>query len=91
MSHISGIGQAHDHTPAAGPRPHRAGRAEATAARPADRVELAAPELKLVGHDAVRWDLVTRVRTELAAGTYETDGKLDIAAERMTGSLDLLA
>jgi hypothetical protein len=36
----------------------------------------------------VRWELVARVRQEIAAGTYETPEKLEAALERL---LDRLA
>lgn len=35
----------------------------------------------------IRWDLVERVRAEIAAGVYETEEKLEIAIERMSHSL----
>jgi hypothetical protein len=37
----------------------------------------------------IRWDLVKRVRAEIAAGTYDTPQKFAAAVERM--SLSLLA
>ena len=37
----------------------------------------------------VRYELVARVRREIAAGTYDTPEKLDIALSRMMERLDL--
>ena len=31
----------------------------------------------------IRWDLVNHIREQIAAGTYDTDGMLRIAIERM--------
>ncbi len=31
----------------------------------------------------IRWELVQRIRSEIAAGTYETPEKLEKAVERM--------
>jgi negative regulator of flagellin synthesis FlgM len=36
---------------------------------------------------AVRQDLVNRIRAEIAAGTYETPDKLDVALDRMLDEL----
>ncbi len=49
-----------------------------------DRVELSAAALNAEG---VRTDLVARIRAEIAAGTYETDAKLDSAAEKLVKEL----
>lgn len=35
----------------------------------------------------VRFDLVNRIKAEIAAGTYETADKMDIALDRMFGQL----
>ncbi|MDR1384573.1 MAG: flagellar biosynthesis anti-sigma factor FlgM [Planctomycetaceae bacterium] len=35
------------------------------------------------GSDEVRYDLVNRIRFEIAAGTYDTDEKMDAALEKM--------
>ena len=35
----------------------------------------------------IRADKVASVRSQIAAGTYETEGKLDIAAERLLNSV----
>ena len=37
--------------------------------------------------DGVRMDLVNRIRAEIAAGTYETEAKLDIALNRMLNEI----
>jgi anti-sigma28 factor (negative regulator of flagellin synthesis) len=49
-----------------------------------DRVELSAEALSAEG---VRTDLVARIRAEIAAGTYETDAKLDSAADALAKQL----
>jgi anti-sigma28 factor (negative regulator of flagellin synthesis) len=41
-----------------------------------------------VGETGVRTELVERVRREIAAGTYETDEKLDATVERLLRVLD---
>jgi negative regulator of flagellin synthesis FlgM len=58
----------------------------ATEARGADRVDIsaaadAAASAGEVG--GIRSDLVARVRSEIAAGTYETPAKLDAALDRL--------
>jgi hypothetical protein len=35
----------------------------------------------------IRFDLVNRVRSEIAAGTYDTADKMDIALDRMVSNL----
>ncbi len=45
-----------------------------------------APEVR---DPSVRYDLVARVRREIAAGTYDTPEKLEIALSRMIERLDL--
>lgn len=35
----------------------------------------------------VRFDLVNRIRAEIAAGTYDTPDKMDVAFERMFASM----
>jgi hypothetical protein len=37
----------------------------------------------------IRYDLVARVRREIAAGTYDTPEKMDLALARMLERLDL--
>jgi anti-sigma28 factor (negative regulator of flagellin synthesis) len=51
-----------------------------------DRVELSAEALNAEG---VRTDLVARIRAEIAAGTYETDARLDGAADALAKQLGL--
>lgn len=36
----------------------------------------------------IRYDLVNRIRAEIAAGTYDTEEKMNIATERMLDSLN---
>ena len=35
----------------------------------------------------IRFDLVNRIKTEIAAGTYDTPDKMDIALERMASRI----
>ncbi|MDR3199269.1 MAG: flagellar biosynthesis anti-sigma factor FlgM [Planctomycetaceae bacterium] len=35
----------------------------------------------------IRFDLVNRIKAEIAAGTYDTPDKMDIAVDRMIGRL----
>ena len=35
----------------------------------------------------IRFDLVNRIKAEIAAGTYDTPDKMDIALERMAGRI----
>lgn len=51
-----------------------------------DSVELSAEALNA---DSIRADLVTRVRAEIEAGTYETDAKLDSAAQALAKQLGI--
>ncbi|NBY00907.1 MAG: flagellar biosynthesis anti-sigma factor FlgM, partial [Planctomycetes bacterium] len=37
----------------------------------------------------IRHDLVSRVRQEIAAGTYDTPEKFELALDKMLGELDL--
>lgn len=70
-----------------------AGRSEPTP-RPSDRVELsdrARLLSKLIGLPDVRTDLVERVRSEIAAGTYETPERLEGALAGLIEDLDELA
>lgn len=66
--------------------PHRAGAAPKPAAAAADQLDLSS-EADFVGqvHDLpdVRTDRVAQIRAEIAAGTYETDDKLDAALDRL--------
>lgn len=55
-----------------------------------DAVELSAEALSASGRETpVRADLVSRIRAEIADGSYETPDKLDIAIDRL--AKDLLA
>ncbi len=51
-----------------------------------DRVELSAEALNA---DSIRTDLVARIRAEIEAGTYETDAKLEGAAEALAKQFGL--
>lgn len=63
-----------------------------TVQRGEDRVELSpAAQQSITSGQPIRADLVTRVRGEIAAGTYETPEKLDIAVRRAVRELDATA
>lgn len=60
----------------------------------ADAVELSETAQGRIERDEaapVRTELVERVRAEIAAGTYLTDGKLSVAAERLCADLTSVA
>jgi negative regulator of flagellin synthesis FlgM len=55
-------------------------------AQPADRVEIspaAEAAIKASEVGGVRQDLVNLIRSQIAAGTYDTPEKMDIALERL--------
>jgi negative regulator of flagellin synthesis FlgM len=87
--HISGT--AHIHGPHGVNAPHALRRpAETQPAQPAqapvDRVEIspaAEAAIQAAESGAVRQDLVDRIRSEIAAGAYETPDKLDAALDRL--------
>jgi negative regulator of flagellin synthesis FlgM len=58
----------------------------APSAKSADRVDISAAAEAALGaaeNGEVRQGLVDRIRAQIAAGTYETPGKLDAAVERL--------
>ena len=65
--------------------------ADAPSRRGADRVEFSdqARLLDLLGGDSQRVDIITQIREQIAGGTYETDEKLDVAAENLFNDLGL--
>ena len=77
------------HGPHALQGPHSAKATGPTSApqsgQPADRVDIsAAAEASLAGAQTdFRADLVARIQSEIAAGTYETAAKLDAAVDRL--------
>jgi negative regulator of flagellin synthesis FlgM len=83
-------GTTHIHGPHGINPPHAAFRApgahEAPSASPADRVDIsAAAEAAIRASDSgdIRQTLVNQIRSQIAAGTYETPAKLDAALERL--------
>ena len=63
---------------------------EAAPSQGADRVEIsAAAEAAVQAAETgdVRTDLVNRIRTQIAQGTYETPDKLDIALSRLLNEI----
>ena len=59
------------------------------AARSADKLELSGVShlLKTLKTNDVRLDMVAEIKAQIEAGTYETDEKLDIAADRLLDDL----
>jgi negative regulator of flagellin synthesis FlgM len=60
-----------------------------------DEVQFSDEALRLSGagknelsSSGIRFDLVNRIKAEIAAGTYETPDKMDIAFSRMLGRLN---
>jgi negative regulator of flagellin synthesis FlgM len=83
-------GPSHVHGPHPINAPHFTERTQGTPATPAshgvDRVEIsAAAEAAIKASEAggVRHDLVNLIRSQIAAGTYDTPEKMDLAIERM--------
>ena len=87
--HISGTN--HVHGPHGVNAPHAVRRPSETqptqpAQVPVDRVEIspaAEAAIQAAESGAIRQNLVDRVRAEIAAGTYETPAKLDMALDRL--------
>jgi len=82
LSAINGIGTTPIGRAEAGVRPARP--VEVAVRRDADRVEVSR-EAREAGPrtEGVRRDLVDRVRREIESGTYETDEKLNLAADKV--------
>jgi hypothetical protein len=57
-----------------------------TVKRPTDQLDVCPPGAPSETAE-VRWDLVQRIRQEIAAGTYDTPEKLEIALERLRARL----
>lgn len=56
------------------------------------RTQRTTDSLPGVGDDRpVRHDLVRQIRAQILSGEYETTAKIEAAADRLSGSLDLLA
>jgi negative regulator of flagellin synthesis FlgM len=86
-------GVSHIHGPEGLKGPHnpqfQAGRATQAPSQPADQVDISAAAeaaAKLVDGE-IRTELVSRVRAEIAAGKYETPGKLDAALENLLNEI----
>lgn len=47
-------------------------------------------QVRSTHHEAtgIRWELVHRIRKEIAAGTYATPEKLELAMERLLAAID---
>jgi negative regulator of flagellin synthesis FlgM len=83
--HIHGTNNLHGPQALQGPHWNRPA-APARGAQPADQVDIS-PAAEAAMHAAngedFRADLVARIRSEIAAGTYETPGKLAVAVEQL--------
>ena len=83
-------GTAHVHAPQVLSAPHRVAPAQAPSTTPTsfgvDQLDIS-PEADLVAqvHDLpeIREDRVAQIKAQIAAGTYETDAKLDVALSRL--------
>jgi hypothetical protein len=71
------------------PKTHRWGATSGCHNLPADPACLGQFSTKPIHDRAMRLDLVARVRREIAAGTYETPEKWDLALECLFERLDL--
>lgn len=87
MSDIAAIASSAAASYEASPKPVRTVDAGEQTKRGADSVELSDAARQAASSDEVRHDLVNRVRAELEAGTYETEGKLDTAIEGLKEDL----
>jgi negative regulator of flagellin synthesis FlgM len=83
-------GTTHIHGPHGINAPHAPFRGQAAgqtpAARGTDQVDISAAAeaaIRAAENGEVRHDLVSQIRDQIAAGTYETPQKLDIALERL--------
>jgi negative regulator of flagellin synthesis FlgM len=58
--------------------------------RPADKLELSGMShlLKTLKTNDVRLDKVAQIKAQIEAGTYETEDKLDVAADRLLDELE---
>ena len=56
-------------------------------ARGADQVELSDAARQAASESPVRLELVTRIREQIASGTYDTPGRITLAADAMTQAL----
>ncbi len=87
-------GTSHVHGPHNINAPHAPFRAQGASKAPAtssaDRVDIsAAAEAAIQASEGgeVRRQLVDQIRSQIAAGTYETPGKLDAAVERLLNEI----
>jgi negative regulator of flagellin synthesis FlgM len=83
-------GTSHVHAPHGINAPHAPFRGQSAPSAPAtsgaDRVEIspaAQAAIEAAETGEVRLDLVNKIRAQLAAGSYETPAKLDIALDRL--------
>ncbi len=62
---------------------------QTAAARGADKLELSGVShlLKTLKNNDVRLDKVAEIKAQIEGGTYETDEKLDVAADRLLDDL----
>ena len=55
--------------------------------RPLGLVTFTEPTVKPETSPEIRWDLVNRVKAEIAAGIYDTEEKWELAIDRLTARL----
>ena len=90
---ISGTTQVHGPHGINAPHTSRANQAarQASATEPAvDRVEIspaAEAAVRAAEGGDIRTDLVSRIRAEIAAGTYDTPDKMNVAVDRLLDEL----
>jgi hypothetical protein len=87
--HISGASRLHGSQPLQGPHWNRQA-APAPGAQGADQVDISAAAeaaMSAVEGDDFRADLVARIRSEIAAETYETPDKVAVAVESLLDEL----
>ena len=90
MSSINNINGANPLSKIAPPATAKTPAASAAAPAKADRVEISGAVqgyLKVLKANDVRTDKVADIKSRIEAGTYETDDKLDVAADKLLDDL----
>lgn len=80
---IQSVGSGVQTTPRSALQGASAARAESQSQRPSDAVEFSDAALEADTSAPIRTELVKRVKAEIAAGSYLTDQKLNVAIERL--------
>lgn len=92
MSDIAPIGRPSAATLSSQTRPGRPQPASTSPARADDQVEFSTTARllsKIAELPEIRQELVDQVRAEIAAGTYETEDKVDAALQSLLSDLDV--